>query len=172
MKNLLPFLALALLMGSCTDPSSSVRPSSPKSAYKPVLMDRATLNNSIAFGPAKDLAIPAKIYIKGNYLFISEQFKGVHVYDNTDPSAPKNLGFIRIPGCLDMAVKDNTLYADNSTDMVAIDLSDPANPTVSKRIASVLPEPTPPDGLLLDDPYTAAQRPANTVIVDWVKISK
>jgi hypothetical protein len=172
MEKILLFALGCLGLASCVGNNTITPTGSPHSAYKPILMDRNTLVQSIAFEPGKDLNIPGKIYIYGNYLFVSEYYKGVHIYDNTDPQDPKNIGFIRIPGCLDIAVKDNTLYADNSTDLVAIDLSDPKNPKVAKRVEKVLPEPTPPDGLSLDAPYTAAQRPANTVVVDWVKISK
>jgi hypothetical protein len=34
------------------------------------------------------------------------------VYDNTDISKPKALGFMQIIGNTDMAIKDNRLYAD------------------------------------------------------------
>jgi hypothetical protein len=169
MKNIIFSIAVSAVLVSCV---RETPPTMPRSAYKPVLMDRATLRNSIAFQEPKDLNIPAKIYIKGNYIFISEQYKGVHVYDNTDKTKPKEIGFIRVPGCLDMAMKNSTLYVDNSTDLVAVNLSDPSNPKVTKRVESVLPEPTPPDGLALDDAYSLAKRPANTVVVDWEKIKK
>jgi hypothetical protein len=169
MKNIIFIFAVATGLSSCVTPAP---PGMPKSAYKPVLMDRTTLKSSITFQDPKVLNTPGKVYIKDNYIFISERFKGVHIYDNTDKTKPKDLGFIRVPGCLDMAVKNNTMYVDNSTDLVAINLSNPAQPQVMKRVENILPEPTPPDGLALDDAYSLAKRPANTVIVDWEIIKK
>ena len=38
----------------------------------------------------------------------------VHMYDNSDPSNPVNIGYIAIPGNVDIAIKDGHMYADNS----------------------------------------------------------
>lgn len=46
------------------------------------------------------------------------------IIDNTDPSDPQVLKFIKIPGNIDLAVKDNILYADCYIDLVVIDISD------------------------------------------------
>ena len=41
-----------------------------------------------------------------NYLFINEIYNGIHVFDNTDPKAPKPIHFWEIPGNLDLSIKD------------------------------------------------------------------
>ena len=46
-----------------------------------------------------DLENPGKIYYKDNYIFIVEELKGIHVYDNTDPSSPVKKAFVNLPGC-------------------------------------------------------------------------
>ena len=74
-----------------------------------------------------------------------ETFEGVHVFDNTDPKAPKRLGFIAILGCVDLAVKNNLLYADNSVDLVVIDIANIDNIKVINRVREVFPEPFPPN---------------------------
>jgi hypothetical protein len=142
----------------------------PSTEYKPIIMDKSQLESSIAFQSKRDMNNPGKIYQKGNYIFVSERYQGVHVIDNTNPSAPVSTGFIRVPGCLDMAVKSNTLYVDNATDLVAIDLSDPSNPQVRKRVKDVFPELFTPDGNSIPFKYNKENRPANTVIVGWEKI--
>ena len=65
-----------------------------------------------------------------------------------------------------MAVKGQTLYADNAVDLVAIDLSDINNITVTKRIKNVFPELSTPDGSYYWK-YSSKNRPENTIIVGW-----
>ncbi len=143
------------------------------SDYKPILMHRDVLGKSIAFSSSRDLKEPGKIYVKGNILYINEKYTGFHVIDNTDPQNPINTGFITVPGSIDIAIKKDILYVDNSVDLVAIDISNGVqNLSVSKRVKSVFPELLPPDGRTLDTEYKQENRPANTVIVGWVKIGK
>ena len=83
------------------------------------------LRSGIKTLPAQDLENPGKIYIKDNYLFINEVKKGIHIIDNANPSSPKAIAFIQILGNIDIAVKDNILYADSYTDFIALDISNP-----------------------------------------------
>lgn len=138
-------------------------------AYNPVFMKRSDLEKSVSFEAAQALTHPAKIYYKDQYLFISEAYNGVHIFNNSDPKNPKGIGFIRIPGCLDMAIKSTTLYVDNATDLVAIDLSNPTAPVVSKRIVDAFPEPQPPDELAMRPEYLKENRPAGLILVKWEK---
>jgi len=70
-------------------------------------------------------------------LFINELNTGIHIYDNSDPSNPKNIGFLNIPGNLDMAVHDHYLYVDSYLDLVAIDISNPEAPVEAERVNDV-----------------------------------
>ncbi|HZE84528.1 MAG TPA: hypothetical protein VE035_09475, partial [Puia sp.] len=65
-----------------------------------------------------------KIYVKDQYIFLNDIDKGIHVYDNSDPSHPVQTAFLNIPGNEDIAVKGNMLYADMYGDLLAIDISD------------------------------------------------
>lgn len=119
---LLGILPIASLMTtSCTDQCESTQT---YRAAIPSTIGIESLKNSIKQTTASELKNPAKIYVFGQYLLISEAKKGIHIIDNTDPKNPKNLTFLSIPGVLDMAVKDNVLYADNYTDLVSFDISD------------------------------------------------
>jgi hypothetical protein len=80
---------------------------------------------------------PGKIYVKGTYLLINEIKQGLHVIDNSNPSAPRAVAFINIPGNGDMAVRGNILYADSYTDLVALDITDPAKPQEVGRVGEV-----------------------------------
>jgi hypothetical protein len=137
------------------------------SNYSPILMTRIQLENSISFHPARDFIRPGKIYTKGQYIFINEKFKGIHVIDNTDPSSPKKLGFIVVPGSIDIAVKESSLYADNATDLVTIDISNINDLKVTDRVVNAFPELIPPDADVVPDNYSSNNRPQNTVIIGW-----
>ncbi len=76
---------------------------------------------------ARGLVNPGKLYTKDGYLFINELKMGIHVIDNRNPSAPKPLAFINIPGNGDIAIRDNFLYADSYMDLVTLDISNLAD---------------------------------------------
>jgi len=84
--------------------------------------------------PAQPIENLGKIYYKDPYIFVNERFKGIHVFDNSDPSQPMPLVFIQIYGSEDIAISGNILYADNYTDLVAIDISDLNNVQVVSRV--------------------------------------
>jgi hypothetical protein len=90
---------------------------------EPVYMSYSDLRNSFKTTEGKDIVQPGKIYFKDSYIFVNEYQKGIHIVDNSDPESPKVIKFIEIPGNVDMAVKDNILYADSYVDLVAIDIS-------------------------------------------------
>ena len=134
-------------------------------------MSRTELEKSISFTEAKEMMQAGKIYLKGDTIFINEKYKGIHVIDNTNPSNPQKIGFIVIPGCIDMAMKENILFADNSIDLVAINLTGGLSQlNVSKRLIGIFPELTAPDNRILQSQYQPENRPENTVIVGWEKI--
>ncbi len=59
----------------------------------------------------------------GDYIFIVEKNKGIHVIDNTDPETPYKLYFWNIPGCTQFTIEKDILYADNSFHLLVIDIS-------------------------------------------------
>lgn len=157
------FLCLLFLNTKCNDPYPI------ETAYKPQFIDRTELENSIKLLPPVGIISPAKIYTKDNILLISERYKGIHFFDNSDKSNPKPLGYLKVLGCLDMAIKGTTLYADNATDLIAVDLSNPNDPKVTSRIKNIFPEPLPPDGFGIPEQFSVENRPPNMIIVDWIK---
>ena len=152
-----------ILMGTfILNTSYTVRPE-----YVPVFMERSELERSVSYlNKGRELVSPGKIYYKTPYIFINEKYKGIHVINNTDPKNPVNEAFIIAPGCIDMAVKGNILYMDNSVDLVAFDLD---SKKVSERIRNVFPEPNPPGNFFY---YPGEGRPEGFVIVGWKKSIK
>ena len=129
--------------------------------YQPVYKPVAEVLGNIKSNSPKQVDNPGKIYMLGQYIFLNEIDKGIHVIDNSNPSAPKNIAFIDIPGNLDIAVKGTTLYADFYRDFVAIDISNPENVILKKVIHNVFAHRNYPNGFVATDD--------GKVIVDWVK---
>jgi hypothetical protein len=149
-----------VFISSCTDKYTEER-----TINVPVYMDYETLRSSVHPVSARDLVHPGKIYFKGNFLLIVEYLEGVHVVDVSDPSNPQNRIFIEIPGCIDIAVKNNSLYADSYVDLVTIDISDITNPKETGRITGVFPYTVPaPENEKF--PYAAIEEEKG-VVVGW-----
>ncbi|MEO6165900.1 MAG: hypothetical protein ABIO46_09860 [Chitinophagales bacterium] len=124
-------------------------------------MGYAELRSAVKSSPAEDLESVGKIYYKAPYIFISEVDKGIHIIDNSDPASPQNISFINIPGCIDLAVMDNMLYADSYIDLVTIDISDPLNAKEVSRNQNVFPNRIYSNGWSFD--------PVKGVIIDWIE---
>lgn len=137
--------------------------------FTPVYMDRSEMENAVKTEAAQPLHVTGKIYIFGQYILVNEKYKGIHVIDNSDPSAPQNIAFLHIDGCLDMAIKNNVLYADNAVDLIALKTTDNfANVQVTERIKSIFPETESPDGSWSG--FAINQfRPKNGILVAWKK---
>src|SRR5688572_11465014 len=66
--------------------------------YQPVYKTTAEVRANMKSNPARDIRQPGKLYIYGNYIFLNEANKGIHIIDNTQPSNLKKIAFIDIPG--------------------------------------------------------------------------
>ena len=148
-KYIFPLVVILVVFNSCMDKYTEVF-----TANSPIYMSFEELRNAVKITPARDLENPGKIYFKDGYIFVNEEMKGVHVIDNQNPSNPQNLGFIEIPGNVDIAIKDDILYADSYIDLIAIDISDVTSPVEVKRVENVFPYTTPP---LTDPDYRVAK---------------
>jgi hypothetical protein len=112
--------------------------------YAPVYMSYENLRTSVVEEQNSELYDPGKIYFKDNYIFIIEELKGIHVFDNTNPSSPVNKAFVKVPGVVDMAIAGNILYADSFVDLVVLDVQDINNIKEIGRIKDILPYTVPP----------------------------
>jgi hypothetical protein len=147
---------VAIFFQSCIKDNCTSR----YSYWEPVYRTQAEARANIKNNPSKTIERPGKIYIRGNYIFLNEIDKGIHIIDNSNPAAPRNIAFIDIPGNMDMAVKGNMLYADFYTDLVAINISDPLHVAVTKFTENVFPERAWGNGFSANP---------TAVIVDWVR---
>lgn len=163
---ILAFGAMLLISPGCSlgDPDM---PSEETKQYIPVIISRDQLESAFNVGEPKALKSPGKIYHYGQYIFVTELYSGIHIIDNADPSNPVPIKFITIPGCVDMAVKSNVLYADNSVDLLSISIADMNDIQLINRTRDVFPEVLPPDHVSIPEKYSKANRPANTIIISW-----
>ena len=130
--------------------------------WEPVYRTKAEARANIKNNDSKAIERPGKIYIRGNYIFLNETDKGIHIIDNSNPSAPRNIAFIDIPGNYGYAVaREICCILDFYRDLVAINISDPLHMfAVTKITETIFPERAWGNGFSPDK---------TQVIVDWVR---
>ena len=104
------------------------------------------LRESVSEAENIDLENPGKIYFKDGYIFIIEELKGVHVFDNSNPAAPEKKVFVNIPGIIDMAISGNTMFVDSYIDLVILDVQNIENITEIGRVKDILNYTVPKTG--------------------------
>lgn len=129
--------------------------------YSPVYKTSSEVRSQIKSSSAIKPSVIGKIYVKDNYLFIISPNKGIHIFDNSNPAKPINKAFVNIPGCEDMAVFGNTMYADCYTDLIVLDIANPQQVIFRNYKANIFPDRNIVHGKLVD---------SGLVIVDWQKI--
>ena len=156
--NLLPIFIFTIALSGCIkDRCTEVRT---YSYFVPVYKTTSEVKANIKSNAAREIENPGKLFIKGNFIFLNEVDKGVHIINNANPANPVNVAFIDIPGNLDLAVNGNALYADLYTDMVTLDISDPLNVVVKKYNEGVFPFRQYGYGFAGDN---------SKIITDWVR---
>lgn len=128
--------------------------------FEPVYKTSAEVRANIKSNAPKKVEHPGKLFLLGHYIFLNEMDRGIHIIDNANPSAPKNVAFIDLPGNIDLAVKGNILYADAYTDLVTIDISNPLQIAVKDIKVNAFPFRVYSNGFKAD---------SSKVIVDWVR---
>jgi len=98
----------------------------------PIYSSPEEFKTMIHFIDSIPLLNPGKIYTKDDIQYITDINRGIHFFDNTDPANPVKIGFLFMPGALDIAIKNNTLYANTYSLLAAVDISDPQNPELKK----------------------------------------
>jgi hypothetical protein len=139
MKNRIKLLFIVLfassLLFSCMD---EVKSTYSFRTMMPVYLEMKDVRaKEISIAPAQEIEDPGKIYIYKDFLLINEPNKGIHIFDNKNPTNPINLSFIPIEGNVDLAINSDILYADNYVDLLAFDLTNIRNIRLVKRVEDV-----------------------------------
>lgn len=126
---------LFITLPSCQD---EVKSTFTYRASIPVFLEMHSIREAdIIIQPSPGLDDPGKIYLYGDFLFINEPQKGIHIWDNANPSNPSPISFIPIPGNVDLAINSEMLYADSYVDLLVFDISDIFNISLVKRVEDV-----------------------------------
>ena len=127
--------------------------------YEPVYEFKSIVLASVKSEAPRTFQQTGKLIKYNNYIFLNEINKGVHVIDNTNPSNPKNIRFISVPGNLDIAVRNNCLYADVFTDLLSIDISNLDNVVLKKVVPGIFPD---------RNQNAMSSYDSNKYVIDWI----
>jgi hypothetical protein len=130
----------------------------------PVYMSYADLRNAVTEMQNVALENPGKIYFKDNFIFIIEELKGIHIFDNIDPATPVKRTFIKVPGAVDMAISGNILYVDSYVDLVVLDVQDIGNIREVGRVRDIMPYTVPPTGNEFPKGYVDKEK---GLVLEW-----
>ncbi len=107
--------------------------------YTPVYQAAETYEGLLGTAVDAELLNPGKIYMKGHFKFVGDINRGIHIYDYSVPDLPILVAFIYLPGNIDIAIKNNMLYANSYSNLVALDISNPLNTRLAKVLRQAFP---------------------------------
>ncbi len=159
MKKLLPFFLLLALFSSCLEETCEERRT--VVGFEPITTTAGEWRGNSTFfcGIPEPVCTASGFYVYQQYLFIVEENKGLHILDNSDSNNPIPVTFMQAPGGQGIAVRNNILYINQYTDLVAFSLDNPERPELVGRTEDVF------------EPYSvfAQVLPSNEFVVDWVE---
>lgn len=156
----IPLLTFAILLFNACEDSTYKE----YKGYAPVYMPYSDLRLAVGLEDNVALRNPGKIYFKDNYIFIVEELKGIHVFDNTNPSLPVKKVFVKIPGVVDISISGHIMYADSYVDLVVLDVENIENISEVGRVKDILPYTVPPADTDFPTAYVDNEK---GVVVDW-----
>ncbi|MFS4494394.1 LVIVD repeat-containing protein [Maribacter sp. 2308TA10-17] len=141
MKRILALIILTIACQSCDfdNQVSSLDMTQTYLIATPLKSDIVTFKEeAVAISEPVPIIESGKIYAYKNYVFVNDVYRGFHILDNTNPSAPVNIGFIKLEGNNDISIKDDRLFADSYGDLVVMDISDIQNIKFAKRMENAI----------------------------------
>ncbi|TDY14126.1 LVIVD repeat-containing protein [Meridianimaribacter flavus] len=163
MKNLLCLL-LVFVLWSCNDDDIQYET---VNVAIPQVMSKAEFRSSVEILPSQTIDEAGKIYVYQDYIFVNDEFKGVHIIDNSNPASPQQISSIKIPGNVDISIKDNYLFADSSIDLLVFDISNINNIQMVERLEDVFSYYNYQIPVGTDVAEFGDYNPENDVIVGW-----
>ncbi len=137
-SNLTFWLLTAVLMTLSVQCSDKVEITRKYVVLEPVYMSPAEIRQSFDILPPVNIKRVGKIYLYKEYIFVNEPGEGIHVINNQDPSNPDPISFINIPGNYELSAKGDVLYVDSYMDLLALNIKNPLDVIVIKRIENIL----------------------------------
>lgn len=169
MNRFLILMLFSALMFSCftesiDEPGFENEPPPGTDVYVPVYGDSATAFD-IKIEPAKSIVRPAKIFTYNQFLVVNIQGEGFHVIDNSNPSIPRQLFFVKVPGSNDVAIKDGMIFSDNYSDIIAFRINENEEVEIVERISNVMNNQLFPP---VRNVYFECVDPGKGIVLDWV----
>lgn len=116
-------LLLVVLISSCLK-DNNLRT---YSYYEPVYATVQEVRDNVKSKPAQPIENMGGMIVYNNYIMAIEVAKGIHIIDATNKISPTRIGFIPIPGCTGLAIRNNYLYANSYMDLFVIDIANTQN---------------------------------------------
>lgn len=154
-------IAALLAFGGCVKEKCSRITT--ETIYTPIFMAKTDYWASVRSEAPQEIGKAGKIYVKDQFIYVNEPFKGIHIIDNSNPRTPKKVAFLNIRGNVDLAIKGNTLYADSFDDLVVFNITDPLHISFSKKLDHVINYPVNAAGLMLGQ----SVRNNDTIVVGY-----
>jgi len=151
--------AIAFSFSSCLEETCNERRT--VIGFEPITTTAGQWRSNSAFvcGVPQPVCNTTSFYVYEDYLFMVEENKGLHIFDNSNTSTPRSITFMEAPGGQGIAVRNGILYMNQYTDLVAFSLDNPERPELVGRTEDVF-EP---------NSVFAQVLPNNEFVVDWVE---
>ena len=142
MKNrLLFFLSFTpIFFSSCSDSTPDDDQYAEYVVARPLILSKADFANGVDIVPPQPIDESGKVYTYGDYIFINDKSRGIHVVENSNPQQPVKIAFIEISGNVHISIKDNFLYFDSFMYLIVLDISDITDLQQVNRLENVLRE--------------------------------
>ena len=102
--------------------------------YAPIY--ESELETIITLQEPRTIEKSGNIYIYKKLILINERNKGFHIINNADSLNPVQIGFLNIPLNHDLSIRNDIIYANSGTDLLAIKL-DNQGVTEVKRLKGI-----------------------------------
>jgi hypothetical protein len=139
MKPLLSTLVLTVLLTACLE--DDCEETITYIGFEPIVAEAADWRTaSFAISePVAEVCEPSGFYVYGDILFVLDKQAGLHIIDNSDNANPHPLAFMGVPGGEGIAVRNNILYLNQYSDLLAFDISEPTAPELLSRTEEAFP---------------------------------
>lgn len=102
----------------------------------PIYIPFSELDNIGSEAP-RSIEQSGPIFLIGDFFFMVEAGKGIHIFDLSDVDQQNSIAFINIPAITDFTIDGNILFADSWKDLVSIDITDIHNVVFLSRTTDV-----------------------------------
>jgi len=171
-KNLTFLLSIPVLFSACTSHENTTP--NRIEGYVPVYAQDVSTLKTVKAEPPRTTVNGGKIYTVGALLFQVEQDSGIHIINYANPSSPVKLGFIKSFLCKEISVKNGFIYTNNLSDLVVIDINNPADVKEVARTPNVFPDLAsqyPPKNSIsqFETVYFECPDPKKGTVIAWKK---